>query len=255
MILNFYKWLLAELEKEGYTESDIVLFQNAMTDKLYPMDVVKQHLNKDVNVSSEKRDLIIVTGPMMIHLSDGTIVEYSNEQDDYDLQEYTNNLTYYFSAQRLLDKETLNEEKEPVIGLVLDEGYKSFSGNKWFPDDFLLNHRPKTDLMVVDVQLKEIEEKQDFYVLANKKGSLVTLAVETRKLYINADHLEEMDIDDVVKYLLNWPLVVDDKLIDEIANHLPKEPAMESNAPKYKGLVDFFSQHDAEIQNSKITGS
>ena len=82
MILNFYKWLLIELEKEGYSESDIVLFQNAMTDKLYPMDVVKRHLNKDISVSYEKRDLIVVTGPMLIHLSDGTIVEYSNDQEN-----------------------------------------------------------------------------------------------------------------------------------------------------------------------------
>lgn len=251
MILNFYKWLLAELEKEGYIESDIVLFQNAMTDKLYPMDVVKQHLNKDVNVSSEKRDLIIVTGPMMIHLSDGTIVEYSNEQDDYDLQEYTNNLTYYFSAQRLLAKETANEEKEPVIGLVLDEGYKSFSDNKWFHDDFLLNHWSKTGLIVVDVQLKENVEKQDFYALVNKKGSLITLDVETRKLYINVLQLEDMGIDDIIKYLLGLPMIVDNQLVDAIAKYKPEEP----NTLKYKGLVDFFSQHDAEIQNSKITGS
>ena len=251
MILNFYKWLLAELEKEGYTESDIVLFQNAMTDKLYPMDVVKQHLNKDISVSSEKRDLIIVTGAMMIHLSDGTIVEYCNEQDDYDLQEYTNTLTYYFSVQRLLAKETANEEKEPVIGLVLDEGYKSFSGNKWFHDDFLLNHWSKTGLIVVDVQLKENVEKQDFYALVNKKGSLITLDVETRKLYINVLQLEDMDIDDIIKYLLGLPMIVDNQLVDAIAKYKPEEP----NTLKYKGLVDFFSQHADEIQNSKLTGS
>ena len=216
MILNFYKWLLAELEKEGYIESDIVLFQNAMTDKLYPMDVVKQHLNKDINVSSEKRDLIIVTGPMMIHLSDGTIVEYSNEQDDHDLQEYTNNLTYYFSAQRLLAKETLNEEKEPVIGLVLDEGYKSFSGNRWFPDDFLLNQCPKRDTVILDVEIRSIEEVQDFYILTNKQGTLLTLNTETSKLYISAGTIKEADVDNVIAHLIKLPMIINNKLLSRI---------------------------------------
>ena len=218
MILNFYKWLLIELEKEGYSESDIVLFQNAMTDKLYPMDVVKQYLNKDISVSSEKRDLIVVTGPMLVHLSDGTIVEYSNEQDDHDLQEYTNNLTYYFSAQRLLDKETLNEEKEPVIGLVLDEGCKSFSGNRWFPDDYLLNQCLKRDTVILDVEIRSIEEVQDFYILANKQGTLLTLNTETSKLYISAGTIKEADVDNLIAHLIKLPMIINDKLLSDMSN-------------------------------------
>ena len=46
-----------------------------------------------------------------------------------------------------------------------------------------------------------------------------------------------------------------DWLINNITKEGYTEPTIESNAPKYKGLVDFFSQHDAEIQNSKLTGS
>ena len=221
MILNFYKWLLIELEKEGYSESDIVLFQNAMTDKLYPMDVVKRHLNKDISVSYEKRDLrdlIVVTGPMLIHLSDGTIVEYSNDQENCHHQEYGNWLIYYFSAQRLLAKETLNEEKEPVIGLVLDEGYKSFSRNRWFPDDYLLNQCPKRDTVILDVEIRSIEEVQDFYILANKQGTLLTLDTETSKLYISAGTIKEADVDNVIAHLIKLPMIINDKLLSDMSN-------------------------------------
>ena len=70
----------------------------------------------------------------------------------------------------------------------------------------------------MDVEIRSIEEVQDFYILANKQGTLLTLDTETSKLYISAGTIKEADVDNVIAHLIKLPMIINDKLLSDMSN-------------------------------------
>lgn len=235
MVKSLYTWIVAQLEENGYVESDIILISDENQKKTLQPEDFKRLTNVDyaltVNNKETKSVIMISTEKLHIHLKDGSIAFYNPTSPDHDWEIHENTLLVVKSAPFISTAETiplkLNLNIENSSNSYCDSSVQDFFG--W------------DSTLKVDVDLRG-EDLSDYYVIMRQSSTFaMVLDTKAKVLGMNCGMtMEEEEFNNLIPQLGTFPIVFEDKFFEELMNKIQLRIGRESAVPDFSGMVNFF---------------
>ncbi len=236
--INFYNHLIEELTKEGYKEEDIILVSSLDQSEISEFSQVKPMLDKTTYVESHDKKFISAIGGMNFHLSDGSVLTYTDLDNEYDYEVFDDKFTITYSAEKL-------KSKIEVSNIQVKTKIVKYRSMFWSDYGLGLLH-PKEDphLRIEKFHVPLIGTGDKRMILTSINGNcLIDFNQSIGLLGICTRYFEsEDDVTNAVEFFKQLPINWTDTLVQTIAGKFPKEPKPISTALSFVGMANFFSE-------------